>query len=136
VTHVLDTNAWVAYLRGKDPVLTRRLAAHRPGDLVLRTIVLGELYYGAYHSGAANVAANLVLVEQLRHTFPTVGFDETAAEEYGKLRQHLGSGGRQIGPNDLLIASIALARGLTLVTHNTAEFSRVPKLAIEDWQSP
>jgi tRNA(fMet)-specific endonuclease VapC len=39
-----------------------------------------------------------------------------------------------IGPNDLLIASIALANGLTVVTHNTSEFSRVPGLPLEDWQ--
>jgi predicted nucleic acid-binding protein len=36
--------------------------------------------------------------------------------------------------NDMLIAAIALANGLTLVTHNTAEFSRVPGLLLEDWQ--
>jgi tRNA(fMet)-specific endonuclease VapC len=41
-----------------------------------------------------------------------------------------------IGRNDLLIAAIALARGLTVVTHNTSEFGRVPGLAIEDWQIP
>jgi tRNA(fMet)-specific endonuclease VapC len=38
-----------------------------------------------------------------------------------------------IGERDLLIASIALAADLTLVTHNAAEFSRVPSLRIEDW---
>jgi len=36
----------------------------------------------------------------------------------------------------MLIAAIALAHSLTLVTHNTAEFSRVPGLAIEDWEQP
>jgi tRNA(fMet)-specific endonuclease VapC len=39
-----------------------------------------------------------------------------------------------MGPNDLMIASIAIANGLTLVTHNTSEFSRVPDLNLEDWQ--
>jgi predicted nucleic acid-binding protein len=38
-----------------------------------------------------------------------------------------------IGGNDLIIASIALAHGLTVVTHNSAEFSRVPGLSVEDW---
>jgi tRNA(fMet)-specific endonuclease VapC len=40
-----------------------------------------------------------------------------------------------IGPNDLLIAAIALANGLIVVTHNTSEFSRVPGLSIEDWEA-
>jgi len=33
-----------------------------------------------------------------------------------------------------MIASIVLANGLTLVTHNTSEFSRVPGLNLEDWR--
>jgi len=39
-----------------------------------------------------------------------------------------------VGPNDLLIASIALANDVTLITHNTSEFSRILNLKIEDWQ--
>jgi len=34
----------------------------------------------------------------------------------------------------MLIAAIAIANGLTLVTHNTNEFSRVPSLLLEDWE--
>jgi tRNA(fMet)-specific endonuclease VapC len=44
--------------------------------------------------------------------------------------------GNTIGPNDTLIAAIALVHNLTLVTHNTAEFIRVPGLSLEDWQIP
>ena len=44
--------------------------------------------------------------------------------------------GTPIGPYDLQIAAIALVLGLTLVTHNVREFSRVPGLLIEDWQTP
>lgn len=91
MTYLLDTNAWVSYLRGKNHTLIARLSAQTPHELGLCTIVLGELYYGAYHSGAAHVAANLVLVEQLLRTFPIVGFDEVAAMEYGKLRSSLRS---------------------------------------------
>jgi tRNA(fMet)-specific endonuclease VapC len=50
------------------------------------------------------------------------------------VRAHLAGLGTPIGPNDLMIASIALANGLTLVTHNTSEFGRVPGLKLEDWQ--
>src|SRR5258708_7241248 len=41
--------------------------------------------------------------------------------------------GRPIGERDLMIASVALARDLTVVTHNVGEFSRVPGLKSEDW---
>ena len=44
--------------------------------------------------------------------------------------------GTPVGPNDLLIASIALANGLTLVTHNTREFGRIGGLSLEDWEVP
>ena len=44
------------------------------------------------------------------------------------------SKGQPIGPNDFLIAAIALANHKTLVTHNTREFSRIEGLLIEDWQ--
>lgn len=37
------------------------------------------------------------------------------------------------GGNDLMIAAIALAHDLTLVTHNGDEFRRVPNLKVEDW---
>ena len=50
------------------------------------------------------------------------------------IRAQLAAQGTPIGPYDLQIASIALANRLTLVTHNTSEFSRVPGLALEDWE--
>jgi len=81
-----------------------------------------------------NEAVNRALISGLLAQFDSVPFDDAAAEAYGRLRAHLTTTGQLIGPNDLLIAAIALANGLTLVTHNTAEFSRVPGLVIDDWQ--
>ena len=52
---------------------------------------------------------------------------------YADIRFELERAGRPIGERDLLIASTARARGLTVVTHNVSEFSRVPHLAVEDW---
>lgn len=53
---------------------------------------------------------------------------------YREIRAHLAAQGTPIGPNDLMIASIARLHNLTLVTHNTNEFSRVPGLKLEDWR--
>jgi len=42
--------------------------------------------------------------------------------------------GTPIGPNDLMIAAIAVANDVVLVTHNTREFGRVEGLRCEDWE--
>lgn len=61
--------------------------------------------------------------------------NDSAAEQYGRLRASLEKQGALIGPYDLLIVSIALANNVTLVTHSTDEFKRVPGLKMEDWQA-
>lgn len=85
---------------------------------------------------AAKRAANETLIRQLQANYASVPFDDAAAMDSGQLRAELASSGQIIGPYDLLIAAIARTQSLTLVTHNTAEFSRVKRLTIEDWQSP
>jgi tRNA(fMet)-specific endonuclease VapC len=106
----------------------------QPGSVYLCSVVLAEMIFGAVRSGPNHEAANRLMISQLQSICSTISFDEPAAEEYGKLRAYLATVGFMIGPNDLMIAAIALANNLTLVTHNTSEFSRVPGLMIEDWQ--
>ena len=137
MSHLLDTNSWVDHLRrGPTSKVTARLAATSPGSVHLCSVAVGELIYGALHSGPPHQASNLALIASLRQRFVSLPFDDRAAEEYGKARAYLASVGTPIGPNDLIIAAIALAHGCTLVTHNTREFSRVPGLLLEDWQLP
>jgi tRNA(fMet)-specific endonuclease VapC len=68
--------------------------------------------------------------------FARFPFDDAAADHFVSTRTHLESRGTPIGPYDLQIAAIALANACTLVTHNTAEFSRLPGLLLEDWEVP
>ena len=135
MSHLLDTNAFIDHLRrGPKSKVTAQLLVSPPGSVFLCSVVLAELIFGAVRSGPAHEAANRTLIAGLRATFMAVPFDHLAAEEYGELRAYLTAAGQLIGPNDLMIAAIALASGLTLVTHNTSEFSRVPGLLLEDWQ--
>jgi tRNA(fMet)-specific endonuclease VapC len=133
---LLDSNAWIGHLRQSSPSVTRYLRQHLASDVVLCAVVLGELLFGVERSGAAHRASNLALVAGLRQQYVALPFTDADAEEYGRIRAHLAALGTTIGPNDLMIAAIALANQLILVTHNTAEFSRVPALTIEDWQTP
>jgi tRNA(fMet)-specific endonuclease VapC len=129
VRFLLDTDTVIALMRG-DPGLLARLRAHPPQDFGLPSIVAHELYHGAFRS--ARREANLARVEALR--FEVVPFDAEDARAAGAVRAALAGTGTPIGPHDALIAGQALARGLTLVTHNTREFARVQGLRVEDWQ--
>jgi tRNA(fMet)-specific endonuclease VapC len=60
-------------------------------------------------------------------------FDEPAARNYGAIRAALEQGGNVIGALDMLIAAHALSLGVTLVTHNTREFSRIRGIRLADW---
>jgi tRNA(fMet)-specific endonuclease VapC len=66
--------------------------------------------------------------------FAVLEFDKQDARQAGEIRALLSSRGTPIGPYDSLIAGQAVARNMILVTHNKAEFTRVPKLRMEDWQ--
>lgn len=135
MSHLLDTNSAIDHLRrGPTSNVTARLAAASPGSVFLCSVIVAELHFGALHSGPAHQLANLALLARFRQQFVSLPFDDRAAEEYGRIREHLAGLGTPIGPHDLMIAAIALAQGMTLVTHNTMEFSRVPGLPMEDWQ--
>lgn len=90
-----------------------------------------ELVYGACKS--ERHAENLAVIEQLRGIIPVQPLDDSVAKHYGLLRTALERRGSPIGPYDLIIAAHALSRGLTLVTNNVKEFSRVDGLRLENW---
>ncbi len=131
--YLLDTNACIGTLNGTAPRVATRIRAIGPPGIFLCSVVKAELVYGAYRS--ARRAANLRLLERFFAPLPSLPFDDQAAMRYGEIRAQLAEDGTCIGSNDLMIAATAVANDLTLVTHNTAEFGRVLKLAFEDWEA-
>jgi|SRR6185295_826905 len=130
--YLLDANTWIKFLNGRSERVRQRLESTPPDQITLCAIVKAELVYGAIKS--ARPAENLERIQTFTGNFVSFPFDDDAARIYGVLRTRLESVGKLIGPNDLLIAAIALARGATLVTHNTREFARVEGLILEDWE--
>lgn len=131
--YLLDTNACIRILNGASVPLERRLRSCSPNEVSVCSVVKAELYCGARKS--ERQAENLRLVERFFSVFPSFGFDDRCAEVYGSIRSELERSGTPIGPNDLLIATTAIANELILVTHNTREFERVIGLHLEDWET-
>lgn len=129
-----DTNVWIRYLNSRpSPSPVKAHFLRHPADrLFLCDIVKAELYFGAFKSTRRD--ENLALLDELGNGFSSLPFDSSAARHFGQIRAELTKAGTPIGPYDIQIAAIALSKGLTLVTHNTREFSRVAGLNIEDWE--
>ena len=127
----LDTNIVVDLLRGKDRALAERYLAKSPGDYSVPEMVRAELLFGAVMS--VHAANNRRAVERFLLPLQLLPFAGEAGVHYAEISAHLEKSGTPIGPNDLVIAATARANGHTLLTRNTAEFRRVPALAIEEW---
>jgi tRNA(fMet)-specific endonuclease VapC len=129
--YLLDTNAWIVYLKKPGSTIQSCLSAVSPSEVVTCSIVLSELLHGAEKYG--NRSQRIAMVRALLAPFQCVPFDDVDASQYAILRHDLELRGQVIGPYDLQIASICLRHGFVLVTSNVSEFARVAGLQVEDW---
>ena len=129
--YLLDTNICIYIIKKKPARVLRKFKTLKPGDIGISSITVAEFRYGVEKSkyGARNRRA----VEQFLTPLAIVDFDAKAAQIYGNIRAALESKGTPIGPLDPLIAAHALSLGVTLVTNNIKEFSRVPGLKLANW---
>jgi tRNA(fMet)-specific endonuclease VapC len=134
VRYLLDTNTCIGVLNGTSAPLLARQRTTPASNIRLCSVVKAELLYGAEKSARAEQVKQKLAVFFAR--FKSMPFDDGAASAYGELRAAVERTGQPIGPNDMLIAAIALAGGLTVVTHNGGEFRRIPGLLVEDWELP
>lgn len=126
---VLDTDVCIEILRGNPRVLDRR---HATPDRVATTwITACELAYGAANSRHPD--QNRILVTEFLSTLPILDLGLPSALLFGHHKVRLRRGGVTVADADLMIASIALAQGATLVTGNTRHYDRFEGLPLEDW---
>jgi tRNA(fMet)-specific endonuclease VapC len=129
--YLLDTNAWIVYLKDPNSRVRNRLVSVSPQDIVTCSIVLSELLHGAEKYGDRH--KRVTMVQTMLAPFQCLPFDEVDASHYAVLRHDLEVRGEVIGPYDLQIAAICLRHQLTLVTNNVSEFVRVKGLRVLDW---
>ncbi len=130
MSFLLDTNICSAHLR-RPRGLTHRFIQHA-GRLHVSSIVVAELYTWAYIQEDPTKILDAIET-LLRSEVNILPYDKQCAEEFGKLRGSLRRQGITVSPVDLLIASVAQAHDLVLVTNNVADFARIPDLQIVDW---
>jgi tRNA(fMet)-specific endonuclease VapC len=129
---LLDTDTCSAHMR-RPTKLAHRFIQYT-GQLAISTVTLAELYAGAYkHSQSSRL---LALIGDLLQEVHVIDFDASCAETFGQIRGTLLQQGISVPTTDLLIASAALVHNLTLVTHNTTDFQRIPGLRLDDWLIP
>jgi len=134
LTVLLDTNACIAVMNDRPQARSRFRQIRRRREVgSVSVITLFELWFGVVKS--ARPAENAGQIDAFLPTIRLLEFDEDDARVAAQLRLQLTRAGTPIGSYDLLIAAQALRHGLTLVTANTREFSRVPDLRWENWEA-
>jgi tRNA(fMet)-specific endonuclease VapC len=129
--YLLDTNICIYFMKNMYPELTEKLLSTDPASLLISSVTVYELEYGAEKSNRGEKSRQRLAL--FLAPFKILPFTADDAVTAGKIRTCLEKQGKPIGPYDIQIAAQAFTRDITLVTHNTGEFSRVPKLKLEDW---
>ena len=129
--YLLDTNTCIYIIKRSPAHVYERFKRLKIGDVGISAITYCELQFGVANS--AKPERNLLALTEFLGPIDVLDFPSPAAPTYGSIRAHLQRAGTPIGNYDLLLAAHAIHLGLTLVTNNTKEFSRVPDLRIENW---
>jgi tRNA(fMet)-specific endonuclease VapC len=127
---MLDTNIVSDLVRHPRGRIAERIAGIGEQHVCTSIIVAAELRYGAARKESSRLTAQL---EAVLGVLDVLALEPPVDHIYGRLRARLEQAGRLIGANDLLIAAHALTLGLTVITDNDREFSRVEDLRVENW---
>lgn len=128
--YMLDTNICIYLMKHQPAHVRKRFADCYVGDVTISAITLAELEYGIACSGNAK-EMNQQLLDELLEEIIVAPFNSQAARAYGPLRAAYRE--RNKGALDKLIASHALALGVTLVTNNESDFKEFSNLKVENW---
>ncbi len=125
---LLDTDIYSEALKAIDPNVAQNAAAYRQahGRLTISAITVMEIVQGLRKVGASprriQAFRDAIALEEI------LPFDRDAADLAGQIAGDLDRAGRPIGRCDPMIAALAIAHGLGLVTGNMSHYQRLPPL--------
>jgi tRNA(fMet)-specific endonuclease VapC len=129
--YLLDTNICIYIIKQKPQKVLDKFQTLQISDIGISSITVAELECGVAKSQQQEKNRNALL--QFLLPLQIVEFNQASATIYGEIRSNLESKGVVIGAMDMLIAAHALSLGVTLVTNNVREFSRITNLSLENW---
>lgn len=129
--YLLDTNICIYLMKNTYPVLTERVLSCNPSDLLVSSVTVFELEYSAAKSNWGDKTRQKLAM--FLSPFTIIPFTTDDAVTAGRIRGYLDKQGMPIGPYNIQIAAQGLSREVTVITHNTNEFGRVPGLKQDDW---
>ncbi|HOY68429.1 MAG TPA: type II toxin-antitoxin system VapC family toxin [Candidatus Ozemobacteraceae bacterium] len=130
MSYLLDTNICVRLLNG-DEALKKKVKAVGVASIAITNGVLAELFFGAFNS--RRVEENIARIEKFARPLTILADSQESARFFGRIKAELRKVGKPSQDFDLLIASIALSIGCTLVTGNKKHFESIPGLRLETW---
>ncbi len=129
--YMLDTNICIYIIKEKPAKVFQTFKSLNVGDVCISSITLAELQYGVYKS--QHQEHNKIALLNFLAPLEILPFSCKAASIYGEIHADLEKRGQIIGAYDLLIAAHALSENLVLITNNTKEFMRIPRLHLRNW---
>lgn len=124
---LLDTNIVIA-LFANDEAVKNNLS--KADEIFIPSIVVGELFYGAYKSARAK--ENISKIDEFVNESVILGCDAETSRIYGEIKFELSVKGQPIPENDIWIAAIALQHNLILISRDS-HFKNIKKLQLESW---
>jgi predicted nucleic acid-binding protein len=133
----LDTNVVSEPVKPKpDPIVTQWIGKHQ-NELVMSTIVLGEIAAGIESIRPNERAKRLdgFLRETHKHYANRIyNFDEASALIYGQLIGAAVRSGKNLDAVDAMIAAIAIRHSATLATRNVKDFEWIKMKLVNPWE--
>ena len=133
--YLLDTNIVSEVYKQSTTSAVKNKIITLSANCCISSVTYHEMKYGldSMPEGKRKKELDKFFYDFILPTFPILSYDQMAASLHAKFRAELKAAGTPKPYADTQIASIALANGLILVTHNVKDFEGIPLLAVEDW---
>jgi predicted nucleic acid-binding protein len=126
---MVDTNVFIRFERSGKPIDFSSWESSQ--DVYISVVIASELLMGVHRANTEDRRQRRsAFVEAVISGISVLDFTLPAARIHAEIHAELAKKGQIVGAHDLIIAATALCHGLSLLTDNVQEFSRVPGLNV------